>query len=72
MSRYPYQQNQEFGRGDRYDRLTNYNNARSQSSAYRPSDNLYDEHYGKRGATQERPNDRRRMGGGGVSRQKKR
>ena len=64
MSRYGGQQSHDFGYGDRYDRLTNYGNTRSQSSSgHRPvSDNMYDEHYGRGGPTQDRGNERRRNG----------
>lgn len=63
MSRYGGQQSHDFGYGDRYDRLTNYGNTRSQSSAAPrpPSDNMYDDHYG-RGGQQDRMNERRRSG----------
>lgn len=63
MSRYG---SRDFGYEDRYDRLTNYGNTRSQSSpAYRqpPSDSMYDDHYGRGISPQDRGIDRRRSGG---------
>jgi len=62
MSRYG---SRDFGYEDRYDRLTNYGNTRSQSSpAYRqpPSDSMYDDHYGRGISPQDRGIDRRRSG----------
>ena len=70
MSRYNQQYGNERGYGDRYDRLTNYNNPREQSSSY-SSDMYYDDHYESRGrnnSTEQRSYDQRRgSGAAGVS-----
>lgn len=72
MSRYNQQYGNERGYGDRYDRLTNYNNPREQSSSY-SSDMYYDDHYESRGrnnSTEQRSYDQRRgsgAAGGGRS-----